>query len=148
MAFPVLTTGITNSVVFGCYSNALGYLTKSQRSRGKPASAAQVFTAGCFSGLVQVRSPDVLWLHMSLPCNCVCTKLHLLELQETTHVAKITAHTNILAASHEIQTYLQKNLNQVRLKYFISHYCISVTALGQTLALTSTYHQLGSIFLC
>nr|XP_004571006.1 solute carrier family 25 member 45 isoform X1 [Maylandia zebra] len=54
MAFPVLTTGITNSVVFGCYSNALGYLTKSQRSRGKPASAAQVFTAGCFSGLVQV----------------------------------------------------------------------------------------------
>uniref|UniRef100_A0A3P8Q7H6 Solute carrier family 25 member 45 n=1 Tax=Astatotilapia calliptera TaxID=8154 RepID=A0A3P8Q7H6_ASTCA len=32
MAFPVLTTGITNSVVFGSYSNALGYLTKSQRN--------------------------------------------------------------------------------------------------------------------
>ncbi|XP_044068028.1 solute carrier family 25 member 45 isoform X2 [Siniperca chuatsi] len=56
MAFPVLTTGITNSVVFGSYSNALDYLTQSQRSdrsEGKPASAAQVFTAGCFSGLVQ-----------------------------------------------------------------------------------------------
>ncbi|KAL7399470.1 hypothetical protein ABVT39_024909 [Epinephelus coioides] len=57
MAFPVLTTGITNSVVFGSYSNALDYLTQSQRSdrsQGKPASAAQVFAAGSFSGLVQV----------------------------------------------------------------------------------------------
>ncbi|KAM3871716.1 solute carrier family 25 member 45-like [Diretmus argenteus] len=57
MAFPVLTTGVTNSVVFGSYSNALDYLTQSQRndrSHGRPASAAQVFTAGCFSGLVQV----------------------------------------------------------------------------------------------
>lgn len=61
MAFPVLTTGITNSVVFGSYSNALDYLTQSQRSdrtEGKPATAAQVFTAGCFSGLVQVRTSD------------------------------------------------------------------------------------------
>lgn len=61
MAFPVLTTGITNSVVFGSYSNALDYLTQSERSdrsQGKPASAAQVFTAGCFSGLVQVRTLD------------------------------------------------------------------------------------------
>uniref|UniRef100_A0A3P8SQ88 Solute carrier family 25 member 45 n=1 Tax=Amphiprion percula TaxID=161767 RepID=A0A3P8SQ88_AMPPE len=57
MAFPVLTTGITNSVVFGCYSNALDYLTqspRSERSQCKPASAAQVFAAGSFSGLVQV----------------------------------------------------------------------------------------------
>ncbi|XP_041654956.1 solute carrier family 25 member 45 isoform X2 [Cheilinus undulatus] len=57
MAFPVLTTGITNSVVFGSYSNALDYLTQSQRSdrsQGVPASMAQVFTAGCFSGLMQV----------------------------------------------------------------------------------------------
>uniref|UniRef100_A0A672YRP3 Solute carrier family 25 member 45 n=1 Tax=Sphaeramia orbicularis TaxID=375764 RepID=A0A672YRP3_9TELE len=57
LAFPLLTTGLVNSVVFGCYSNALDYLTESQRqdrSQGKPASAAQVFTAGCFSGLVQV----------------------------------------------------------------------------------------------
>lgn len=57
MAFPVLTTGITNSVVFGSYSNALNYLTQSQhgdREQGKPASAAQVFAAGSFSGLMQV----------------------------------------------------------------------------------------------
>ncbi|KAM6970773.1 solute carrier family 25 member 45 [Aplochiton taeniatus] len=57
MAFPVLTTGITNSVVFGSYSNALDYLTQSQRndrSQGNPASTGAVFTAGCFSGLVQV----------------------------------------------------------------------------------------------
>nr|XP_040049304.1 solute carrier family 25 member 45 isoform X2 [Gasterosteus aculeatus aculeatus] len=57
MAFPVLTTGITNSVVFGSYSNALDHLTQSQqggRGHGKAASAAQVFTAGCFSGLMQV----------------------------------------------------------------------------------------------
>ncbi|XP_030589185.1 solute carrier family 25 member 45 isoform X2 [Archocentrus centrarchus] len=55
MAFPVLTTGINNAAVFGSYSNASDYLTHSQHSQGKPASAAQVFTAGCFSGLVQVR---------------------------------------------------------------------------------------------
>ncbi|XP_062341662.1 solute carrier family 25 member 45 [Osmerus eperlanus] len=57
MAFPVLTTGITNSVVFGSYSNALDYLTRSQRnerSKGNHASAAAVFTAGCFSGATQV----------------------------------------------------------------------------------------------
>lgn len=65
MAFPVMTTGLANSVVFGSYSNALDYLTQSQRSdrsQGKPATAAQIFTAGCFSGLVQVRTPDVHWL--------------------------------------------------------------------------------------
>uniref|UniRef100_A0A3Q3MFU4 Solute carrier family 25 member 45 n=1 Tax=Mastacembelus armatus TaxID=205130 RepID=A0A3Q3MFU4_9TELE len=57
MAFPVLTTGITHSIAFGSYSNALDYLTQSQCSdngQGKPASAAQVFIAGCFSGLAQV----------------------------------------------------------------------------------------------
>ncbi|CAB1427263.1 unnamed protein product [Pleuronectes platessa] len=55
MAFPVLTTGIINSIVFGSYSNALDYLTQSQRcDRSKPASTAHVFTAGCFSGLMQV----------------------------------------------------------------------------------------------
>ncbi|XP_056155778.1 solute carrier family 25 member 45 [Lampris incognitus] len=57
MTFPVLTTGITNSIVFGSYSNALDYLTQLKRNdriQGNPASAAQVFTAGCFSGLVQV----------------------------------------------------------------------------------------------
>ncbi|XP_041858752.1 solute carrier family 25 member 45 [Melanotaenia boesemani] len=57
MAFPVLTTGIINSVVFGSYSNALGYLTQFQhngQNQYKPASAGQVFSAGCFSGLVQV----------------------------------------------------------------------------------------------
>ncbi|XP_035500448.1 solute carrier family 25 member 45 isoform X1 [Scophthalmus maximus] len=55
MAFPVLTTGIANSIVFGSYSNALDYLTQSEScGRTKPASAAQVFTAGCFSGLMQV----------------------------------------------------------------------------------------------
>uniref|UniRef100_A0A667WH04 Solute carrier family 25 member 45 n=1 Tax=Myripristis murdjan TaxID=586833 RepID=A0A667WH04_9TELE len=57
MAFPVLTTGIINSIVFGSYSNALDYLSQSERtdrSQGKSASSVQVFTAGCFSGLVQV----------------------------------------------------------------------------------------------
>ncbi|KAG8002852.1 Solute carrier family 25 member 45 [Nibea albiflora] len=57
MAFPVMTTGIINSIVFGSYSNALDFLTQSQRSdrsQGKAASSAQVFTAGCFSGLMQV----------------------------------------------------------------------------------------------
>lgn len=64
MAFPVLTTGITNSVVFGSYSNALDHLTQSQqggRGHGKAASAAQVFTAGCFSGLMQVRTPRLVF---------------------------------------------------------------------------------------
>lgn len=58
MAFPLLTTGLINSVTFGCYSNALSYLTQSRsgaHSQRQPASAAQVFAAGCFSGLMQVR---------------------------------------------------------------------------------------------
>lgn len=52
MLFPVLTTGITTSVSFGSYNNALDYLTQSHC--GKPASAAQFYTAGCFAGLAQV----------------------------------------------------------------------------------------------
>ncbi|XP_021446927.1 solute carrier family 25 member 45 isoform X1 [Oncorhynchus mykiss] len=57
MTFPVLTTGITNAVVFGSYSNVLDCLTQSQRNdriQGNPASASAVFAAGCFSGLAQV----------------------------------------------------------------------------------------------
>ncbi|XP_033943735.1 solute carrier family 25 member 45 [Pseudochaenichthys georgianus] len=57
MAFPVMTTGINNSIIFGSYSNALDYLTQSQlsdRNQGKDPSAAHVFAAGCFSGFVQV----------------------------------------------------------------------------------------------
>ncbi|KAI4871679.1 hypothetical protein NFI96_031110, partial [Prochilodus magdalenae] len=57
MAFPVLTVAICNSVVFGSYSNALDFLTQSQRrerDQGNKASLWAVFTAGCFSGLVQV----------------------------------------------------------------------------------------------
>ncbi|XP_068161603.1 solute carrier family 25 member 45 isoform X2 [Antennarius striatus] len=56
MAFPLLSTGIINSIVFGAYSNALDYMSQSQCSHhaeAKAASAAQVFTAGCFSGLIQ-----------------------------------------------------------------------------------------------
>ncbi|XP_068161559.1 solute carrier family 25 member 45 isoform X1 [Antennarius striatus] len=59
MAFPLLSTGIINSIVFGAYSNALDYMSQSQCSHhaeAKAASAAQVFTAGCFSGLIQVVS--------------------------------------------------------------------------------------------
>ncbi|XP_037540266.1 solute carrier family 25 member 45 [Nematolebias whitei] len=54
MSFPVLTTGILNSIIFGAYSNGLNYLSQSQRSQCRPASDAHVFTAGCFSGVMQV----------------------------------------------------------------------------------------------
>ncbi|KAM4737171.1 solute carrier family 25 member 45 [Anableps anableps] len=57
MSFPVLTTGLANSVVFGSYSNALDYLSQSDcslPSHCKQVSSLQVFTAGCFSGIVQV----------------------------------------------------------------------------------------------
>ncbi|KAM4570433.1 solute carrier family 25 member 45 [Fundulus diaphanus] len=57
MSFPVLTTGLANSIVFGSYSNALNYISQSDYnlpSRCKQASSAQVFTAGCLSGIVQV----------------------------------------------------------------------------------------------
>ncbi|XP_015253752.1 PREDICTED: solute carrier family 25 member 45 [Cyprinodon variegatus] len=57
MSFPVLTTGLANSIVFGSYSNALHYISQSDcniRSPCKQASSVQVFTAGCISGVVQV----------------------------------------------------------------------------------------------
>ncbi|XP_043972953.1 solute carrier family 25 member 45 [Gambusia affinis] len=57
MSFPVLTTGLANSIVFGSYSNALDYLSQSDRcptSHCRQVSSLQVFTAGCFSGIVQV----------------------------------------------------------------------------------------------
>ncbi|XP_035288306.1 solute carrier family 25 member 45 [Anguilla anguilla] len=57
MSFPVLSIAFSNSVVFGSYSNALDYLTQSQYaqcSKENSATAAAVFTAGCFSGLAQV----------------------------------------------------------------------------------------------
>ncbi|XP_053705687.1 solute carrier family 25 member 45 [Synchiropus splendidus] len=57
MLFPLVSTGFSNSIVFGCYSNSLDYLTQSQRSRrsqGQPPSLVHVFNAGCVAGLVQV----------------------------------------------------------------------------------------------
>lgn len=57
MSFPVLTNGLVNSVVFGAYSNALDYLTQTQREDRSTApcvSAAHIYTAGCFSGVMQV----------------------------------------------------------------------------------------------
>ncbi|CAL8318947.1 unnamed protein product [Merluccius merluccius] len=54
MAFPVLVTGLANSAIFGSYSNALDYLTRSRRGDRADAPAADVFAAGCFSGLVGV----------------------------------------------------------------------------------------------
>ncbi|CAL8369022.1 unnamed protein product [Lota lota] len=57
MAFPVLTSGLANSAIFGSYCNALDYLTQSRegdRINGQDAPAAHVFVAGCFSGLVGV----------------------------------------------------------------------------------------------
>ncbi|XP_072549333.1 solute carrier family 25 member 45 isoform X2 [Salminus brasiliensis] len=57
MAFPVLSVAVSNSVVFGSYSNVLDYITQSQhreRDQGSKAPLWAVFTAGCFSGVVQV----------------------------------------------------------------------------------------------
>lgn len=65
MAFPLLSTGLITSIAFGSYSTALDLLTGSRHSdpsQRKTASAAQVFTAGSFAGLTQVRRPDVYWL--------------------------------------------------------------------------------------
>lgn len=53
MAFPVMTTGVINSILFGSYSYALHYLTQGW-DKSKKASNAQVLAAGCFSGLMQV----------------------------------------------------------------------------------------------
>lgn len=57
MAFPVLSVAVSNSVAFGSYSNALDYITQSQhkeRAQGNKAPLWAVFTAGCFSGMMQV----------------------------------------------------------------------------------------------
>ncbi|XP_076868089.1 solute carrier family 25 member 45 isoform X2 [Brachyhypopomus gauderio] len=57
MAFPVLTVAISNSLAFGSYSNAMDYLTQSQRSeriQGNKAPLSTIYLAGCFSGLSQV----------------------------------------------------------------------------------------------
>ncbi|KAK7884364.1 hypothetical protein WMY93_027487 [Mugilogobius chulae] len=57
MAFPALTNGLVNSLVFGAYGNALDVLSQSRREeRGVSPSvpALHVYAAGAFSGLVQV----------------------------------------------------------------------------------------------
>lgn len=62
MAFPLLSAGVLNATLFGSYAKALDYLTQAQcsgDSQSKPASSAQVFAAGCFSGLAQVRTSEV-----------------------------------------------------------------------------------------
>uniref|UniRef100_A0A8C6UCW0 Solute carrier family 25 member 45 n=1 Tax=Neogobius melanostomus TaxID=47308 RepID=A0A8C6UCW0_9GOBI len=55
-AFPVLTTGLVNSLVFGAYSNALDVLSQSKRAeRGAhTVPMTQVYAAGAFSGFIQV----------------------------------------------------------------------------------------------
>ncbi|XP_017553639.1 solute carrier family 25 member 45 isoform X1 [Pygocentrus nattereri] len=57
MAFPVFSVAVSNSVIFGSYSNALNYLTQSQHrehDQGNKAPLWAVLTAGCFSGGIQV----------------------------------------------------------------------------------------------
>ncbi|XP_008316662.1 solute carrier family 25 member 45 isoform X1 [Cynoglossus semilaevis] len=66
MAFPVMTTGVINSILFGSYSYALHYLTQGW-DKSKKASNAQVLAAGCFSGLMQVFA--------SLPTDLVKVRL-------------------------------------------------------------------------
>lgn len=60
MSFPVLTAGILNSIIFGAYSNGLDYFSQSQRSACRPASDVHIFAAGCFSGVMQVSSPEAV----------------------------------------------------------------------------------------
>ncbi|XP_075043906.1 solute carrier family 25 member 45 isoform X2 [Mixophyes fleayi] len=55
MSFPVGSVAISNSLIFGSYSNALHYLTGTKCKDWKnPPQNHHVFLAGCFSGLVQV----------------------------------------------------------------------------------------------
>ncbi|XP_018409810.1 PREDICTED: solute carrier family 25 member 45 isoform X1 [Nanorana parkeri] len=55
MSFPVGSVAISNSLLFGSYSNALYYLTDTTCKDWKnPPANHYVFVAGCFSGLVQV----------------------------------------------------------------------------------------------
>lgn len=84
MAFPLLSTGLINSIAFGSYSTALDLLTGSRHSdpsQRKPASAAQVFTAGSFAGLTQVRRPDVYWLVLPRPDHRCTTRQQLLWIE-------------------------------------------------------------------
>lgn len=98
MAFPVLTTGLINAIVFGSYSNALDYLTQSQHSKGKPASAAQVYTAGSFSGLVQVSSPMFSgWFNLKVPHRAA----DVTHLETVCHANADSVRTIILSASYE-----------------------------------------------
>ncbi|XP_067400533.1 solute carrier family 25 member 45 [Emydura macquarii macquarii] len=55
MSCPLFSVAMSNSVMFGAYSNALLYLSNTpHRDRSaNPPSYAHIFTAGCFAGLVQ-----------------------------------------------------------------------------------------------
>ena len=69
MAFPALTSGLSNSAIFGSYCSALDYLTRSRpgdRVQGKEAPAAHVFAAGCFSGLVGVMETPQMSLFFTI----------------------------------------------------------------------------------
>ncbi|XP_060032062.1 solute carrier family 25 member 45 isoform X2 [Erinaceus europaeus] len=55
MSFPIASVAVVNSVLFGCYSNALLALTATshQERRAQPPSYTHVFVAGCTGGLLQ-----------------------------------------------------------------------------------------------
>ncbi|KAM4617859.1 solute carrier family 25 member 45 isoform 2-T2 [Discoglossus pictus] len=55
MSFPVSSVAISNSLIFGSYSNALLYLSETEFKDWKnPPQNLHIFMAACFSGLVQV----------------------------------------------------------------------------------------------
>ncbi|KAM8939788.1 solute carrier family 25 member 45 [Pelodytes ibericus] len=55
MSFPVVTVAVSNSLMFGSYSNALLYLSGTEVKDWKnPPTNLHITIAGCFSGLVQV----------------------------------------------------------------------------------------------
>ncbi|XP_043931716.1 solute carrier family 25 member 45-like isoform X1 [Protopterus annectens] len=55
MSYPVLSTALCNSVLFGSYSNATHYLRIYREQDGTATlSNFDVFLSGCFGGLVQV----------------------------------------------------------------------------------------------
>ena len=58
MSFPLLSVAVANSVMFGTYSNVLQYLcdTHHRDHSVNPPRYAHIFTAGCVSGMVQVRA--------------------------------------------------------------------------------------------
>lgn len=55
MSFPIASIAVVNSVLFGCYSNALRVLTATshRERRAQPPGLAHVFLAGCTGGLLQ-----------------------------------------------------------------------------------------------